>query len=150
MTAPADLVEKRKPLTRAETLYLCIAQSGRCGCGCGKKLDPITEGVIDEHLIALELTGSNDLKNRSLFRKPCAVEKTKQDRTDIAKCKRLAGETGNAPKRQIASRGFDRSMTKGFDGKIRPRSVRAKKPEDGRLTGSRDELESTARHGKGG
>jgi 5-methylcytosine-specific restriction protein A len=106
---PADLVEKRKPLTRAETLFLCIAQQGRCGCGCGFKLDPITEGVIDEHIIALELTGPNALTNRSLYRKPCAKRKTaEQDAPAIAKAKRLAGETCTGPKRPIPSRKFDK------------------------------------------
>lgn len=143
---PADLVEKRKPLTRAETLFLCIAQSGRCGCGCGKKLDPISEGVIDEHVIALELTGPNDLSNRSLYRKPCAVEKTKQDRTNIAKCKRLAGETCTGPKQKIASAGFG-SRNRKFNGKVGPTkqeerrlSGRALGREDGQL---RDEYSSS-------
>jgi hypothetical protein len=102
--SPKDLVEARKPLTRREYLQLCIDQMGRCGCGCGVKLDPMGEGVIDEHVIALELTGTNALPNRSLWRKPCSVEKTKRDAKAIAKAKRLAGETGTAPRRPIPQR----------------------------------------------
>jgi hypothetical protein len=122
---PADLVEKRKPLARKEFLQLCIDQNGRCGCGCGVKLDPMGEGVIDEHYIPLELTGPNALRNRMLFRKPCAKAKTKIDAGTIAKAKRLAGETCTAPPaRPLRGRGFDHTMTRGFDGKVRPRKSR--------------------------
>ena len=40
--------EKRKPLTRAEFGQLMIDQEGKCACPCGEKLQPLTEGVIDE------------------------------------------------------------------------------------------------------
>jgi len=104
MTSGKALVEKRRPLTRAEIITLAVEQAGRCGCGCGEKLDAVREGVIDEHLIALELTGANDLSNRALYRKPCAVKKTKADAAAIAKCKRIAGETGQGPRREIPTR----------------------------------------------
>lgn len=124
MTAPKDLVQDRRKLTRMETIEICVRQNGRCGCGCGKRLDPFAEGVIDEHLIPLELTGSNDLENRALYRKPCAKAKTEIDAANIAKAKRLAGETCTGPtKRPIESRGFDKALTKGFDGKVRLRKA---------------------------
>lgn len=93
--------EKRKPLTRRELIQLMLDQNGRCGCGCGVKLDPMTEGVIDEHVTALGLTGTNALANRSLWRKPCAKRKTdEEDVPRIAKAKRQAGETGQWARRQ--------------------------------------------------
>lgn len=99
-------VEKRKPLTRRQVLELCLRQEGRCGCGCGFKLDPMGEGVIDEHVLALELTGSNDLSNRALWRTPCAKAKTaKQDAPTIAKAKRQAGETGQRARREKRGKG---------------------------------------------
>lgn len=113
----ADLVEKRRKLTRAEVIALCVRQQSKCGCGCGGWLDPFHEGVIDEHRIPLELTGSNDLSNRALYRKPCAVEKTVKDAADIAKAKRRAGETGNRTRKPIQSRGFGQ-QTRKFDGSI--------------------------------
>ena len=95
-------IEKRKPLTRAETIALSVDQNGRCGCGCGKKLDALREGVIDEHRVALALGGTNDLSNRELWRAPCSAAKTAgQDAPAIAKAKRLAGETCTAPGRPI-------------------------------------------------
>lgn len=93
--------EPRKPLTRRETIELAVRQGGRCGCGCGEKLNALTEGVIDEHLIPLEKMGTNDLANRALFRKPCAVAKTKRDAADIASAKRItAREEGTRRTRQ--------------------------------------------------
>jgi len=101
MTSGKALVEKRRLLTRIEIITLAVEQGGKCGCGCGEKLDAVREGVIDEHVIPLELTGPNDLKNRALYRKPCAVKKTKGDAAAIAKAKRLAGETCNAAGKPI-------------------------------------------------
>lgn len=89
MNAPVT-IEKRKPLTRREVIQLMLDQEGRCGCGCGVKLEPMGEGVIDEHWIALELGGSNDLKNRYLLRKPCAATKTaEKDAPAIGKVRRI-------------------------------------------------------------
>lgn len=94
------MAEKRKPLNRRQLLQLVIDQEGRCGCGCGVRLDPTGEGVIDEHVKALELLGSNDLANRQLWRKPCSTAKTKGDVATIAKAKRQAGETGQQARRE--------------------------------------------------
>lgn len=55
--------------------------------------------------------------------KPCHKAKTKADVKKIAKVKRIQkkarGETKK--KRKIAGRGFDKSKTRGFDGKVRDR-----------------------------
>lgn len=73
--APVPIIA-RKPLTRREAIYLAVKQHGLCGCGeCDKLLDPLTEGVIDEHVLALRLGGTNDLTNRALWRLPCAKAK---------------------------------------------------------------------------
>lgn len=112
-------IHDRKPLTRREIIELSVRQGGKCGCGCGGRLNALTEGVIDEHVLALNAGGTNDLSNRALWRKPCAVEKTKGDRTADAKIKRLRGETCSAPtKRHLKSRGFDKTRTKRVDGTV--------------------------------
>ena len=101
----------RKPLTRAQFAFLLIQQEGRCGCGCGVKLDPMGEGVIDEHVIPRELSepgsqGERDaLSNRRLFRKPCAKAKTTGDIAQIAKAKRQAREKGQAARREKRGKG---------------------------------------------
>lgn len=95
-------IEKRRALTRAEFGQLMIDQNGRCGCGCGEKLQPMIERVIDEHRIALALGGTNDLANRELWRLPCAKAKTaEKDAPAIAKCKRIeARENGTRRERK--------------------------------------------------
>lgn len=96
--------EKRKPLSRVQFATLILAQEGRCGCGCGKKLQP--DRIIDEHLVALDFLGGNALDNRSLWDRDCSKAKTARDLAAAAKGKRLRRETGTGPKRPIPSRGF--------------------------------------------
>lgn len=102
---------KRKPLTRVQLIQLMLDQEGKCGCGCGVKLDPMGEGVIDEHVIPRELSepghqGERDvLENRRLFRKPCAAAKTTGDIKRIAKAKAQAGETGQRARREKRGKG---------------------------------------------
>ncbi len=110
------MTEKRKALTRKQLIVLMLNQEGRCGCGCGVKLDPLGEGVIDEHWNPLGLTGTNDTENRRLLRKPCATEKTKPDKQRINKAKRQARETGQQARRaikggSIPSRPFPKTKT---------------------------------------
>lgn len=94
------MTEKRKALTRNQLLILMLRQEGRCGCGCGVKLDPLGEGVIDEHWNPLGLTGTNDTENRRLLRKPCAKAKTEgADMPRITKARRQGLETGQQARR---------------------------------------------------
>jgi hypothetical protein len=101
-------IEGRKPLNRAQAIAVLCRQGGgiACGCGCGEPLDPLVEGVVDEHVLALALRPDdpNGLRNREFWRKPCSLEKTKADVKAIAKAKRLAGETCTGPRRPIPQR----------------------------------------------
>lgn len=126
-----DAPEKRKPLTRAQFGQLMLDQEGRCGCGCGHKLQPMTEGVIDEHVIPLGLLGSNELTNRSLFRKPCAKAKTGKggDLPRIAKAKAQyeacrVREPDEIEPGSIRSAGFDQTRTRNFKGQVVARKSR--------------------------
>ncbi|QTC88069.1 hypothetical protein [Brevundimonas pondensis] len=126
MTRERVIIEKRKPLTRAEFGQLMIDQEGRCDCGCGLKLQPMGEGVIDEHRVPLALGGTNDLSNRHLFRKPCAKAKTSdRDTPAIAKVKRIEARLNGTrrPRKPIPSPGFDKTKSRGFDGKVRARTT---------------------------
>ena len=100
--------EKRKPLTRVQFATLILQQDGRCGCGCGVKLQ--ADRIIDEHIQALDFLGSNDLSNRSLWDRDCSKRKTAGDLRAAAKGKRIRGETGNGPKRAIPSRPFAKTL----------------------------------------
>jgi 5-methylcytosine-specific restriction endonuclease McrA len=106
--------EKRKPLTRMQFATLILAQDGRCGCGCRKKLQ--ADAIIDEHLVALDFLGGNALDNRSLWDRDCSKAKTARDLSAAAKGKRIRGETGTGPKKAIPSRPFGR-MAEGRDPK---------------------------------
>lgn len=102
------VIEKRKPLSRPQVIQLVLDQEGRCGCGCGVKLDPMGEGVIDEHVRPLGQLGDNELSNRALYRKPCAKAKTAGARGDnarTAKAKRQGGEKGQWARRQKRGEG---------------------------------------------
>lgn len=125
---------ERKALTRTQIILICQRQAQGpilCGCGCGEPLDPVGEKVIDEHGLARKLCepGSEAerdvLENRSFYRWPCAVEKTRTDLAMIAKAKAQAGETGQKARRDrrgeslIKSRGFGDQSRK-FDGTISP------------------------------
>lgn len=110
---------ERKPLTPKQRAQLALDQDGLCGCGCGGKLDHAREGTIDEHLDPLALTGTNELTNRSIWRKPCSDAKTRGlDMPRITKAKAQAGETGQWARRQrrgkglIDNRGFEKPKEK--------------------------------------
>jgi len=91
----APHVEKRKKLTRNQVAQLMLDQKGLCGCGCGQKLQPLTEGFVDEHVIPLAAGGTNALSNRRLLKPDCAKAKTKTDQEPIKKGRHMAGGKGS-------------------------------------------------------
>ena len=134
----------RKPLTRVQILQLAIRQKLLCGCGCGAPLEPV---CIDEHMVPRETLPADrcdHIDNRALLNPPCAKAKTKKDQAVIGHWRRARGDSGQVKRRkekgsQIQSRGFgrlpegrdpkrwqsagfDRSKTRGFNGKVRERT----------------------------
>ena len=106
--------EARKRLTAAEKSLILERQHDLCG-RCGLSLvwglvdgKPVYGPMIDEHIIPLGTTGTNDLSNRQLWCVECAHDKTKRDLKAIAKAKRLAGETCAKPKRKWPKRAFQK------------------------------------------
>ncbi|WP_300396333.1 hypothetical protein [Henriciella sp.] len=95
MTRPLP-AEPRKPLTKHQFAMLALRQEGKCGCGCGRKLDFQTpRAITDEHILALFEGGSNDLDNRALYvTDPCAKVKTAGEKPVQAKIRRRQGKTG--------------------------------------------------------
>lgn len=125
---PDYSVEKRRPLTKKRRETMTIEQGGLCGCGCGGVLDHDGEGTIDEHLRALGFFGTNARENRALWRKPCSDAKTyTADLPAMAKADAQGGKTGQYARRQRRGRsliqggGFDKTKTKGVNGKVRER-----------------------------
>ncbi len=87
--------------------------------------------TIREHMHALGLDGPDIPENWRLVHKLCARRKTigtkattaGSDIQLIAKGKRLRGETGQGRlKREIKSRGFDKTKTRRLDGTVVPRN----------------------------
>lgn len=124
-----SLAAKRAHLTEREWKAMFTRQDGICGCGCGVALD-VSEGIIAEHVFDLVSLG-NAGKPDSLYRKPCAKAKTNGPRGDItwaAHIKRLAFKRTQADDREAAggsrmrSRGFDKTKTRGFDGRVKDRA----------------------------
>ena len=117
-------LEARKTMTFGQKFRRWI-ECGRVCMVCHKLCEPVGLGVVWDHRVALALGGSNDLSNMEPHHAGlCAASKTARDRRAIAKAHRLAGETCASPtKRPIRSRGFDKRLTKGFDGKVRERNV---------------------------
>lgn len=120
---PVD-IERRKPLTKKQRAELAVRQEGLCGCGCGKKLNHLTEGTIDEHVLPLWCGGTNDLDNRQLWRKPCAAKKTAQEAKERGHIKRIIKKSDPATRKppRLKSRGFDRTLRKKMNGSVERRT----------------------------
>jgi 5-methylcytosine-specific restriction endonuclease McrA len=106
----------RQRLTPVQRVSILARQHDLCA-GCNETLVwTVIEGkrvygpMIDEHIVPLDLGGSNDLSNRELRCIPCAKAKTREDMKRIAKARRLRIKHGPPelrPKAQpIRSRGF--------------------------------------------
>jgi 5-methylcytosine-specific restriction endonuclease McrA len=81
------------------------------------------QGLEIDHIIPLELGGLDEDANLQALCYTHHKAKTKADIKRIAKARRLRNKKPPDPNRlgQIRSRGFDKSKTKGFDGKVRAR-----------------------------
>lgn len=86
---------------------------------CRRCRSPLNKPFEVDHRVALALGGTNDRSNlEAICAEPCHREKTARDLKAIAKAKRLAGETGNRPKRPILSPGFNKSLKQKMDGTV--------------------------------
>ena len=96
----------RKPLTKFEFAQLVLFQQGICGCGCTEKLVFRPKQIRDEHLHQLSMGGTNELKNRSLWRSECTKAKDDADSKARAKVRSLTGATKKSqkPKKKWQSR----------------------------------------------
>ena len=124
----------RKRLTVADKVNILERQHYLCAA-CGESLCLLDEPgtfigririyapMIDEHIIPLELGGSNDLSNRELRCVPCAKAKTKGDQGDIARAKRRQAKNDGTRKRKgprLKGRGFrkDSKRKRTLSGKV--------------------------------
>lgn len=117
----------RKPMTPARMRRIWEREKGVCWF-CTKPV-PMRGGdlVRYDHRIPVEISqDDSDGGIYPIHREPCDRLKTAADQAKIAKVRRMGAEKGQAARRakngsQIKSRGFDKSQTRGFDGKVRAR-----------------------------
>lgn len=105
------------PKRRAEVF---LYRNGRCHM-CGEK---ITGPYIVDHGLQLWLGGADELDNLFLHHPDCDKPKTAADAKRRAKTKRQKAKdegTFAKPKRQIQSKGFDKSRRRKMDGSVVPR-----------------------------
>ena len=108
---------QRGYLTPKGKAQMALDQGGKCGCGCGQKLQP--GKIITEHTIPLAI--GQKRKPDALWTKQCAAKKTKKDCKEIAKVNRLTGKTGNRRKKKIQSRGFPKNLKRKINGEVEKR-----------------------------
>lgn len=121
---------------------LLLLQRNLCGCGCGEPLDfesawnpknPPPGFPVVAHRLCRGSRGGHVVGNVFIDRTACNARDARDDNRGAASVKRftpdmqrkLLGEEKPAskwPKRKMENgRGFDRSKTRGFDGKVRER-----------------------------
>jgi len=116
--------DKRKSMTYARKRRLWEAAHGAC-MHCQEPVPMTGPQVRYDHIVALELGGSDDDANIApIHRHPCDEIKTANDLRAIGKVRRLrARDDGSRRERKrIPGKPLsDRSLTRGFNGKVRPR-----------------------------
>ena len=93
---------------------------GKCDI-CGIK---ITGPWIAGHIIAWTLGGKTEIENGRVECMGCAKGTHNSDTKAAAKAERMGGRKGQQARRKkngskLKSRGFDKTLTRGFDGKVR-------------------------------
>ena len=121
MTREAVPATPRRAMTPARRKAVLSQSEGSCGI-C---LNPIVGPWIADHIIPLELSGPDTLENLWPLCPACDKDKFKRDMKAIAKMRRLQAQAKKKPpeptqrtKRQIRSRGFDKSVKRTFDGRV--------------------------------
>ncbi|MEI6439017.1 MAG: HNH endonuclease signature motif containing protein [Alphaproteobacteria bacterium] len=122
-------IPDRKSLTPKQRLEVLLAFNGRCA-KCREKI----AGAFEvDHVKARGLGGLNDLSNYEPLHPACHAGKTPGDVRRIAKAKRQAKacvpRDPDEPRKAstLKGRGFNKNMTKGLDGKVKPRRTRKTK-----------------------
>lgn len=118
MREPVEIHKRR--MTPARRKRIIERHGGKC-CypGC-----ETSDGLEIEHTVPIALGGRDDDDNLTAMCRYHHAQKTRLDVKMIAKAKRIqARENGTRRERpKIASRGFDKTKTKGFNGKVRDRT----------------------------
>ena len=118
-------VDPRRKFTAKQCVEIFQKAGGRCDL-CGRKLFKRSQWTAG-HIIDWALGGRTEVENAQVeCNETCSKATHKVSTGRSAKAKRQAGETGQQARRErngsrLQSRGFDKSLTKGFDNKVRKR-----------------------------
>lgn len=94
---------KRQGFKPRDVAAVFIKYEARCA-KCREKVS-LGNYAID-HIQAIDHLGAHSLENWQLLCTPCHAVKTASDVKASAKGRRLRGEVGNGPRKEIRSRGF--------------------------------------------
>jgi 5-methylcytosine-specific restriction endonuclease McrA len=130
MTEPLPKPEKRRSFTARQRNMVANRQQWLCNvCKC----DLWKIAFEIDHIQRRDALGKHEPDNWQALCVPCHAEKTRTDNWEAKKGARIRGEKGQRARRakrggssiksasKLQSRGFDRTKTKGFDGKVRDR-----------------------------
>jgi 5-methylcytosine-specific restriction enzyme A len=110
-------MNKRQAITEGMKLdSILYRYAVTCGL-CRLELSP-GDRIEWDHVHALVHGGAHVFTNIRPVHFECHKEKTARDIAANAKVKRLRGETCQGPKKEIHSRGFDKTLSKKFSGEV--------------------------------
>ncbi len=126
----------RKGTTKGRGEYIVACQAYVCAnCGVrlmdGRTREKLAAFQID-HILPIALAGTNEDDNLQALCIPCHKIKSAQDIKRIRKAARIRQRIdGQRRKRKaILNGGFNKTLTRGFDGKVKARSSSAKRTVD--------------------
>lgn len=127
LTRSASVIERMRAeatTRRAPSAAMKRAALAKSDGRCARCDDNLSGGVEFDHFIPLWMKGAHSVENLDALCIPCHDRKTADDAANRAKCIRIARtEAGEIqPAGRLRGRGFDKTHTRGFDGKVRPRS----------------------------
>lgn len=135
----------RKTIPNRIKLEVRLRQNGYCGCHdkCGVKLPADGKGLVEyQHFPALQSRAVNDddsdwipaqhdanfilaeisaCHKRETNKGRSGATRLGSDRHAINKTKWILGEFKGPPKRKWVSKGFDKTLSRGFNGKVTKR-----------------------------
>jgi len=121
-----DLKPKRVEFSAATKRAAWALSGGNCQ-RCRRPFFSRGDKHHYDHIIPTWISGRNDLKNCWVLCVPCHKIKTKEDQALIARARRSIKKKLGLKKRRgppIRSRGFDKTKSKRFDGRVVPRKRR--------------------------
>lgn len=122
--------DNRLAMTPARKRLIWQAWGGKCWF-CRMPIEESGPTVVYDHVNPLWLAGSD--ANEAIgpiHAKPCNKIKTAADAKRIAKTKRqakacLPRDPDDIPVSKLRSRGFPKHLSRGFDGRVKPRGSRS-------------------------